>query len=127
MTTVIAGVSETMLNDVGGAFRIRTPGPPAQLRAMVDAAREGKCAEGKHTCGGLDVPHEEKPSGRYRGERRMGPRAPGCGSGEAGYGSSAAGCQERRSYCAAPRAQDARLGGAAGRADGPGPARHRRT
>jgi hypothetical protein len=53
--------------------------------------------------------------------------AAGGGSGEAGCGSSAAACQERRSSWAAPRARNARLGGAAGRAHGPGPARQRRT
>jgi hypothetical protein len=125
--TAIAGVSETMLRRPRRSYQDSNSRTSCPLLAMVDAARQGKCAERKHTCGGLDVPREEKPPGRHGGQRRMGPRAPGGGSGEAGYGSSAAACQERRSSHAAPRAQNARLGGPTGRAHTPGPARQRRS
>ncbi len=51
---------------------------------MVDLASHGKCVQRKHTRGGFNVPHQEKPRGRPAGQQRVGSRAPGGGSGEAG-------------------------------------------
>ncbi len=114
------------LDDLGGAIRIRTPGPPAHCWQWLTRPVRGSVP-------GVSPPAEVSMSRVKRNHQADmaanggWDRAPGGGSGEAGYGSSATGCQERRGSCAAPRAQNARLGGAASRARGAGPARQRRT